>query len=453
MLTGIEFFDESVVKGGFQDGSLILLAGEPGTGKTIFSSQIIYSTMKKNKDKCIYVSFSESKSDYFREMSSLGMDFGKLETAGLFKFMDLVSVSKEVIESEVELIMKEIIRLAPKFVVIDSVSALTQLMGKEKVRVFLHTTLGRFVKTVGSIVLLIAEKPFGEEKIGYGIEEFITDGVIVLKMEKVKEANRRILEIRKMRGHEIKRPQYEFVITEKGIEFLEVPELVMTRRDSSTERITTGLSELDELLDGGVFADSITLIAGQTGTGKTSLGLHFAIQNALDGRNAVFISFEEQPGNLIRQARIYELEIDKVLDKTLTIYSWVPEAQTPVDFFIKIKRIIEKENPQVLVIDSLTSMRQRMDETELVKLLRYLQLLIKSKKIATYVTLFLENVEMNIIPLTMASTFADNIIILRYKIEEEEVKRQLIIVKARGSAHSRKIQMYEINSKGVVFRQ
>ena len=98
-------------------------------------------------------------------------------------------------------------------------------------------------------------------------------------------------------------------------------------------------------------------------------------------------------------------------------------------------------------------MRQKMDDTELVKLLRYLQLLIKSKKIATYVTLFLETVELNTIPLTRASTFADNIIILRYKIENEEVKRQLIIVKARGSAHSRKIQMYEINSKGVVFRQ
>ena len=450
MLTGIEFFDNSIVKKGFQEGSVILVAGEPGTGKTIFASQIVYNVMKKNKNNCIYVSFSENKTDYFKEMASIGMNFNDLENAGLFKFMDLVTVEPKVIENEIELIMKEIISTSPKFIIIDSVSALVQLMGKEKTRIFLHTTLGRFIKAIGSIVLLIAEKPYGENKIGYGIEEFVVDGVIVLKMEKVKEANRRILEIKKMRGKEIKRPQYEFVITDSGIEFLEVPELVMNEEESSTERITTGLPKLDELLDGGVFADSITLIAGQTGTGKTTLGLHFVIQNAIEGKNAVLISFEEQPGNLIRQARIYGLPIDKVLDKKLTIYSWIPEAQTPVDFFIKIKKIIERKKPRVLVIDSLTSMRQKMDNIDLIKLLRYFQLLIKSQKIATYMTLFLGEVKGNIIPLTGVSTLADNIITLQYKIKNEEVKRQMTIVKARGTKHSRLIQNYEINSKGVV---
>ncbi|MGQ4833875.1 MAG: ATPase domain-containing protein [Candidatus Asgardarchaeia archaeon] len=449
MLTGIDFFDKEIVEGGFQEGSIILVAGEPGTGKTIFSSQIIYNTMKEQNKPCIYVSLSEGKQDYFKEMKSLGMDFEELEKKGLFKFIDLISVEREATEKEIELIMKTVMDTSPKFVIIDSVSALIQLLGAEKTRIFLHTTLGRFIKAIGSIAILIAEKPYGEEKIGYGIEEFVVDGVIVLRMEKVKEANRRVLEIRKMRGRSIKRPQYEFTITSEGIKFLEVPELIMEERVGSTKRVTTGISQLDEIMGGGVFEDSITLIAGQTGTGKTSICLYFVIKNALEGKNTVFISFEEPPSNLIRQAKVYGLDIAKVLDKRLKIYSWVPEAQTPVDYFIKIKEIIEKENPGALVIDSLTSIQQKMDENELVKFLRYLQLFVRAKRIPTFITLFLGSVKEGEIPTTRVSTLADNAILLKYEMRDDKISRKLIIVKTRGSEHSQEVHDFYISSRGI----
>jgi circadian clock protein KaiC len=250
---GIEYFDEHVLKDGFPDGSLILVAGEPGAGKTIFSATFIYNGAKKFGEKGMYISLAETKSEFYESMRQLGMDFEELERNGLFKFVDLVTVSEETIEKEIGLLMGEIVKFQPKRVVIDSISVFAQVLGAERTRVFLHTMLGRFIKAYNSTALLIAEKPMGAEKIGYGLEEFVVDGVIILRYESFGEVTRRVMEIPKMRRRSIKKPQYEYVITQRGIEFLEVPELSRAEIEYTMEKITTGLEKLDGMLDGGLY--------------------------------------------------------------------------------------------------------------------------------------------------------------------------------------------------------
>ena len=448
MKTGIEFFDKAIIKNGFPEGTLILVAGEPGTGKTIFTSTIIYNGLEKFGEKGMYISLSETKNDFYSEMDRLGMNFKKYEETGLFKFMDLVAVTPDVIEKEIEVIMKEILSFQPKRIVIDSISALTQLLGADKTRIFLHTTLGRFIKSFGAVAFLIAEKPLGKETIGYGVEEFVVDGVIVLKYISLGEVRRRVMEIPKMRKRSIEKSQYEYVITNRGIEFLVIPELIRGEEEASEEKVSTGIRELDTILDGGVYKGSITLIVGMTGTGKTTFGLHFAIANAIQGKKAVYISFEEPVGQLKRAARRYGMPIDEIFDKTLKLFSWVPEAKTPVHTFLRIKEIIDEHKPDVLVIDSLTSLREHMDEIELEKMLRYLSLIIKQHGAATYITLNAET-DFETIPFTGASTLSDNIIGLKYIIKNEFMEKRLAVIKARGSNHSRKIHKYEITDKGV----
>ncbi|RKY62827.1 MAG: circadian clock KaiC-like protein [Candidatus Latescibacterota bacterium] len=451
MKTGITFFDEYILKEGFPEGFQILIAGEPGSGKTIFASQIMYNVLSQLKEKGIYVSFAETKNDFYDAMRRLNMDFTKLEEKGVFKFIDLVTVEPSALEEEINLIMQEIISFKPKYVVIDTITTLLQLLGREKVRIFLHTTLGRFVKAVGAVAFLIAEKPYGQDVIGYGVEEFITDGVIVLYCQKLNEILRRTMEIKKLRGRKIKRAQYEFAITENGIVFLEIPDLIMHSEEGTNERVTTGIDKLDEILGGGVFKDSITLIAGMSGTGKTTFGLHFAVANALQGKKVIYLSFEEQVGNLLRAARNYNMPIDNILGKNLEFYSWIPEAQTPVDFFMRIKKLFEKSPPDIFVIDSLTSIRRHMDPVELLKMIRYLQLLFKSNKVTTYMTLNIET-EFDSVPYTDASTLTDNIIILKYKTVGNSVKLFLTVIKERASKHSRDIYEYEITPKGIVIK-
>ncbi|WP_175059020.1 ATPase domain-containing protein [Thermococcus sp. 2319x1] len=446
--TGIDYFDEHILKDGFPDGSLVLVAGEPGAGKTIFSATFIYNGAKKFGEKGIYISLAETKSEFYESTRQFGMDFEEFENKGLFKFVDLVTVSEETIENEIELLMNEIVKFQPKRIVIDSISVFAQILGVERTRVFLHTMLGRFIKAYNSTALLIAEKPIGTEKIGYGIEEFVVDGVIILRYESLGEVTRRIMEIPKMRRRSVEKPQYEYVITQNGIEFLAVPELKREEMEYTLEKITTGIEKLDEMLDGGVYKGANVLIIGMTGTGKTTFSLHFAIANALKGRRAIYLAFEEPIDQIIRSAKNYGMPIDEALRENLKIITWIPESKTPVYTFLKIKEIIEKLKPEVLVIDSLTALMQHMEERELAKMIRYLNLLTKANRVTTYFTLN-EETNFEVVPFTGASTMVDVIIGLKYQVKNGNIERKMAIVKARGSNHSRKIHRYEITDKGV----
>jgi len=446
--TGIEYFDEHILKDGFPDGSLILVAGEPGAGKTIFSATFLYNGAKKFGEKGAYVSLAETKSEFYESMRQLGMDFKELEKEGLFKFIDLVTVGGETVEKEIGLMIEEIAQFRPKRIVIDSISVFAQVLGAEKTRVLLHTMLGRFVKAYNSTALLIAEKPVGTEKIGYGIEEFVVDGVVILRYESLGEVTRRVMEIPKMRRRHVERAQYEYVITHKGIEFVAVPELERKEIEYTMEKITTGIDKLDEMLGGGVYKGSNVLFVGMTGTGKSTFALHFAIANALQGRKAVYISFEEPVDQIIRAAKNYNMPIEDAMKENLKIFTWIPESRTPVCTFLKIKEIIEEFKPEILVIDSLTSLRRHMDEKELTKMLRYIGLLTKANRITTYFTLN-EEIDFEVVPFTGASTMMDVIIGLKYQVTNGTIERRIAIVKSRASSHSRKIYKYEITNRGV----
>ena len=308
--------------------------------------------------------------------------------------------------------------------------------------------LGRFVKAQNAIALLIAEKPAGAEKIGYGVDEFVVDGVLILRYESFGEVTRRVMEIPKMRRRSLEKAHYEYVITSRGIEFLAIPELKREEIEYTTEKITTGIDKLDEMLNGGIYKGSSVLLVGMTGTGKSTFALHFAVANALQGRKAVYISFEEPMDQIIRAAKNYGMPIEEAMKENLKVFTWVPESRTPVYTFLKIREIIEEFKPEVLVIDSLTSLRQHMDEKELTKMLRYLGLLTKANRTTTYFTLN-EETDFEVVPFTGASTMMDVIIGLKYQVQDGNIKRRMAVVKARASNHSREIRRYEITDRGV----
>lgn len=446
--TGIEYFDNFILKDGFPEGSLILVTGEPGAGKTIFSSTFLYNGAKKFGEKGVYVSLAETKSEFYESMRQLGMDFGELENEGLFKFIDFVTVGRDTIDKEIGILIEELAKFQPKRIVIDSISVFAQVLGAEKTRVLLHTLLGRFIKAYNSTALLIAEKPVGSEKIGYGIEEFVVDGVVILRYESFGEVTRRVMEIPKMRRRSVEKSQYEYVITQKGIEFLAIPELEREEIDYTVERITTGIDRLDEMLEGGVYKGSSVLLVGMTGTGKSTFALHFVVANALQGRKVAYISFEEPMDQIIRAAKNYGMPIEEAMKENLKVFTWIPENKTPVYTFLKIREIIEEFKPEAIVIDSLTSLKQHMDENELTKMLRYLGLVTKANRITTYFTLN-EETNFEVVPFTGASTMVDVIIGLRYQTMNGNIERRLAIVKSRASNHSRKIHRYEITDEGV----
>ncbi|MDP8003091.1 MAG: ATPase domain-containing protein, partial [Caldisphaera sp.] len=191
---------------GVYRGSIILVAGNPGTGKTTLAAKFIYEGMRKFDENGIYVSFVETKKDFMRNMKNLGMDFDFYENQGKFKFIESITVTE--LNALIELLeglLNEIDKNKAKRMAIDSISAILQMGEKEqgKIRELMHNFFYRGPKLKDVTTFLIEELPYGKKSVGYGIEEFIVDGVLILKTKLIKRKLVRLMEIRKMRGNEI----------------------------------------------------------------------------------------------------------------------------------------------------------------------------------------------------------------------------------------------------------
>jgi len=197
--TGIPGFDE-MLEGGFPAGSLISLAGRPGTGKTIFGSQFLYHGAKDLQEPGMYVSMLEGHKAYLRNTRRLGLDIPPLEEEGLFRFLEMPTLTAEGMPAIWEEIMRNIDEYGIVRLVIDSFTAMTQAFETPgDMRVFTHMLLGKIVGTSGCTTLMITETPQADAS--GGMQEFIADGVIHFSLVAVTgDARVRYIEITKMRG-------------------------------------------------------------------------------------------------------------------------------------------------------------------------------------------------------------------------------------------------------------
>jgi circadian clock protein KaiC len=199
--TGIPGFDE-MLEGGFPAGSLISLEGRPGTGKTIFGSQFLYSGAKDHAQPGMYVSMLEGRKAYLRNMRRLGLDIPPLETKGLFKFLEMPTLTAQGLPSIWEEIVRNIEEFGVVRLVIDSFTAMTQAFeSRGDLRVFTGMLLGKIVGGSGCTTLMITEATHADANGAAGMQEFIADGVIHFSLVPVTgDARVRYIEITKMRG-------------------------------------------------------------------------------------------------------------------------------------------------------------------------------------------------------------------------------------------------------------
>jgi len=264
--TGVDGLDR-VIEGGFRKNSLILIAGNSGTGKTVFSAQFLYRGAVDYGENGIYVSFAESRETFYKNMKPFGFDFERLEKENRFKFLSLLTVKEVAVPSILKMIMEEIDKINAKRLVIDSLSALIQAFtNPHDARIFIHMVLGRIVQQAGCTTLIIVEVPYGEEKIGLGIEEFVADGVLYLRAGRLEERLYRDMSIRKMRGTEVKENEVGFTIKDGFKVFPSFETKIIERREKfkprpdQPDKFSTGSEDLDRLLDGGYPRGSTVLL-------------------------------------------------------------------------------------------------------------------------------------------------------------------------------------------------
>jgi len=446
-LAGIVELDE-ILGGGFPAGSLILLSGNAGSGKTILSTQFLYNGAVKYGEKGVYVSFAENRDDYYRNMLSLGMDMRSLERKGLFKFMDMVTMhGEDALKIVTETIMKTTSELKAKRLVIDPMSALLQGMSAAEARTFLHTVLGKVTKSLGVTTMAIGEIQYGESKTGSGVEEFVADGIIFLTHLRRTGSEKRELTVAKMRGNPLDRATFEYLIDMKysGIGLIVLPKKASIQT-SPTEKITIGVEGLDKMLHGGIFKGSVTLIEGASGIGKTITCLHFMTANALRGEKALYISFEEPIGQVERNMAGIGLDPQKLRDN-LIIASYVPEALTPLHYYMIIKDELDLHKPTILALDTITAIQHMLSKEDFVTFARYLQLTCKQKGLTAILTSTYGTIE--IVKTSEVSTLADNIIMMRYFEVKNRMGKEVLILKTRGSAHDKEAVPFEITGSGM----
>ncbi len=222
--TGIPGLDK-LMAGGLPRGSILLLAGNPGTGKTTLAAKIIYEGLRRGEPG-LYLSFVEPQRDFLMHMRSLGMDFEQYMQNGLFTYMEALLVNDvEALSAQLEELMKTVAVKGVKRVAVDSVTAMLQLAGdRTRVRELLQNFFVRGLKSLGVVTLLIAEHPYGARTVGYGIEEFIVDAVVILKFSIEEGKVLRTLELRKMRWAPIRQAEVPFYIRPGPVFEVSLPE-------------------------------------------------------------------------------------------------------------------------------------------------------------------------------------------------------------------------------------
>jgi len=446
--TGVEGFD-NLIEGGFPRGDLILLVGHPGSGKTILSSQFLHHGASRQQEPGIYVSFAENREAFLRNMKRSRMDFEKLEKQNLFRFLDFVTVKEGAIDEALNTVMAEIDSLKAKRLVIDSFSAMSQAFSQKiDARIVLHTVLGRMTRLSGVTTILIAEKPLGSDALGGGMEEFVSDAVVILTHALERGYLIRNLDIVKMRGTRTNRARMKYDIADDGI-IVYPPLTPYATEKVYNERVSTGIDGLDRMLSGGVYKGSTTLVMGESGTGKTTSALQFLSRGATSNDKVLFVSYEESPEELIRHGRSFGWKLDELIEKRLARFAcYFPDPGSIQRVFSETRRIIEEYRPSRLIVDGLTSLERVMDEDEFFQVIRRLTTLGKSMGITCLAT---ARTSERALPSDFwVSSLADVILSLRQVESQSALRRALVIFKARGSAIDPSIREFEISQRGVV---
>jgi len=256
------------MEGGFPKGSLILLAGNPGVGKTVFGANFICKGVKDFDETGVYVSLAEDRETFYSNISKhFGTNCEECGKRGMCIFLDYATVKEEGISAMLESILEEIMKVNAKRLVIDSFTAMAQAFKEQfESRIILHTILGKIVRKMGCTTLLICEVPYGANMISKGMEEFVADGVIVLRTSSLEERLFRDLEIKKMRGTFIKEREISFTL-KMGFRVIQPFKFELIEKPSrckliphSPVKFTTASSDLNCLLEGGFKRGTVSLL-------------------------------------------------------------------------------------------------------------------------------------------------------------------------------------------------
>ena len=458
LATGIPGFD-LVADGGLPAGRATLVAGTAGSAKTVFATQFLVEGIRAFDEPGVFVTFEDSPADIRRNMLGFGWDIVQWERAGKWAFVDAATQPDSptpvvgdfdlgALVSRVEHAVK---RTGARRVSLDSLNALfVQLPDVALLRAELYRITSA-LKQLGTTVVFTGERidDYGEVTRS-GVEEFVADNVVILRNLLQDERRRRTIEILKFRGAAHERGEVPFTITDEGIVVIPLTAERLTQ-SSSTLRISSGVEELDRMTAGGFFRDSIVLVSGATGTGKTLLVTQFIAGGYASGEKTLLFAFEESRDQLFRNAAAWGMDFETMeREGKLRVVVQYPHAMPMEDHFVRMRDIIKAYEPSRVAVDSLSALERVFTLRSFREFVIGLTSLLKRHETAALFTSTTPSLlgggsvtEKHI------STLTDSIILLRYVESFGRMRRGITVLKMRGSRHDHDIREYTIDQHGM----
>jgi circadian clock protein KaiC len=453
--TGIQGLDE-ITNGGLPQGRPTLVCGGAGSGKTLLATSFLVNGAEKFDEPGVLMTFEESGEELARDVASLGFDLPALVEEGKL-FVDYVRIERSEIEETGEYDLEGLfVRLdhairstGAKRVVLDTIESLFSGLDNSSILRAELRRLFRWLKDKGLTAVITAER--GEGTLTrQGLEEYVSDAVILLDHRVVEQVSTRRLRVVKYRGSYHGTNEYPFLIDRNGLSVLPVTSLGL-EHPAALDRLSSGVPELDRMLGGqGYFRGSTVLVSGTAGTGKTSLAAHFADMACRRGERVLYFLFEESPQQLMRNMRSIGIDLQPWVDKGLLQFHADRPSRAGLETHLAVVyQMVRDFKPSVAIVDAVTNLLAVGSSNDVRAMLMRVIDYLKVHEVTGFFTslspgkMELQETEAGV------SSLMDTWIVLTIKEVDDERRRQLSILKSRGMAHSNRIRGFELTDRGL----
>jgi circadian clock protein KaiC len=455
-LTGIVGLDE-ITEGGLPLGRPTLICGEAGCGKTLMSLEFIVRGAVQYGEPGVFVAFEEKSDELAMNVASLGFDLKKLQEQNKLK-IDHIHIDRSEIEETGEYDLEGLfIRLGyaidsigAKRVVLDTLENLFSGLNNQAVlRAELRRLFG-WLKEKGVTAIITGERGEGNSLTRQGLEEYVSDCVILLDNRVVNQITTRRLRVIKYRGTVHGTNEYPFLIDEDGISVLPVTSLKMANV-VSTDRISTGVKGLDDMLGGqGLYRGGSVLVSGTAGTGKTSLAASFANETCNRKEICIYFAMEESPSQIIRNMRSIGIDLKKHVDEGLLIFNASrPNLYGLEMHLVAMHKCIRKYKPTVVVIDPITNFINVGSVSDVKNMLVRMIDFLQEEGISVMFTALSLNTIVSEQTDEGVSSLVDAWVLVRDIEFNGERNRGLYVMKSRGMKHSNQVREFVITNHGL----
>lgn len=457
--TGIQGFDE-ITFGGLPRGRTTLICGGAGCGKTMFGVEFLSRGAMQYNEPGVLVSFEEPIANLTKDAASLGFDLAQL-AAKKKLFLDHVRIERSEIEETGEFDLDGLFRriaysvqkVRAKRIVLDTIEALfAELPNPGILRAEIRRLFGWLTEN-GLTAVVTAERHRPDMLTRHGLEEFVSDCVILVDHRVVDDVSTRRLRVAKYRGSKHGTNEYPFLMDDNGISVLPISSLGLNHAVSN-ERISSGVARLDAMLGGqGFYRGSSILVSGTTGTGKSSIAASFAEAACRRGERCLYFAFEESPQQIIRNMRSIGVNLESMHRKGLLKFHAARPTNGGIEQHLAlIHKWISDFDPSAVVVDPITNLVNVGSKGEVQSMLTRLVDFLKTRQItAMFNSLTLGGGPVEATD-SSVSSLMDTWLLLESVRLGGERNRTIAVLKSRGMEHSNQVREFLLTSKGIHLR-